>query len=152
MYCSAVNLTKVFRLVPTLAGADRLGRGCVAGAVAPAAFRPKVFRNLKRIDPHVVPPRRFVPAGVQFTVVVAAKRDGELITDLAAHRPRLGEPDVMGVARRRAAENARLGRDKFQVLLVADAARFGEGEGAFVDRTGVLPLMLPPVLPMLAWC
>ncbi len=52
----------------------------------------------------------------------AAERDGELIADLAAERPLLGEADVVRVAGLAAADEAGLGGDKLEVGLVAVAA------------------------------
>ena len=66
-------------------------------------------------------------------MVTAAQRHGELVARLAAKRPGLRKAQVMGIARLAAADQARLPGDEFEMLLVADAPRFGECEGAFVD-------------------
>ena len=66
-------------------------------------------------------------------MVAAAQRDGELVTRLAAKRPRLRNAQVMGIGGLAAADQARLVGDKSQMVLIADAPRLGECEGAFVD-------------------
>ncbi len=70
---------------------------------------------------------------VKLAVVAAAQRNGELVTRLAAKRPRLRNTQVMGIGRLAAADQARLVGDKSQMVLVADAPRLREREGAFVD-------------------
>lgn len=56
------------------------------------------------------PPRNFVTGLMKLTVMAAAKRDGELVADLEAERPRLGKAKVMRVGRLTAANEAGLGR------------------------------------------
>jgi hypothetical protein len=64
--------------------------------------------NLQRFDAHIVPPGGFVAAVVEFAVMGPAERHGKIVADLAGHRPRLGEADMMGIGRRGAAKQARL--------------------------------------------
>src|SRR5579862_992310 len=71
---------------------------------------------------------------VDLAVVSAAERDGELVADLAAKRAALGEAQMVGVAGLAAADQAGLPGDEADVIAVADAAGFGEGEGGLVDR------------------
>ena len=62
-----------------------------------------------------------------------AERDGELVADLAAHGVGLGEADMVRIRRCGAAEQARLGSDVAQVLLVAHAVGLWEGEDTLLD-------------------
>lgn len=75
------------------------------------------------IDPGLFPPTRFVAKAVQLAMVAAAERHGELIADLAPQRAALCEPQMMGVDRFAAADQARLFGDESDVVLVADASR-----------------------------
>ena len=52
-------------------------------------FQPKGARSDSRINPGIFPPRGFIAAAMQLAVMAPAQRYGELITDLAAKRPRL---------------------------------------------------------------
>ena len=74
----------------------------------PIGLAPQLLRDVDRIDAHVVPPGGFVAAVVEFAMMGAAERDGELVADFAAHGARLGEANVMGIGGRGAAEQARL--------------------------------------------
>ncbi len=78
---------------------------------------------------------------MELAVVAAAQRDGELVADLAAKCPRLRDAQVMGIAGLAAADQARLAGDKPQMVLIADAPRLGECEGAFVDAVGRISCM-----------
>jgi hypothetical protein len=62
---------------------------------------------------------------VQLAMVDATHRNGELITDLAAERPRLRKTQMMGIGRRTAAHQAWLGRNEFAVVFVAQANGLG---------------------------
>ena len=68
----------------------------------------------------------------------AAEGDGELVANLAAERLGLGEADVMRVGRDCATENTRLRCDVAEMVLVAEAAGFAEGESALVDPVAKL--------------
>ena len=80
-----------------------------------------------------MPPGAFVADVVELAVMGTAEGDGELIADLTAESLGLGEADVMGVGRGGATENARLRCDVAEMVLVAEATGFAEGEGALVD-------------------
>jgi hypothetical protein len=80
-----------------------------------------------------VPPGGFVAAVVKVAVMWATQGHGEFVADLAAKGARLREAEVMCVTRYGAAQEAGLRRDEAEMLLVANAMRFGQGEGAFVD-------------------
>ena len=71
---------------------------------------------------------------MHIAVMLAAERDGELIADLAAERPRLSKADVVRLGWPGAAENARLRRDVPQMLLVTDASWLVQSQRALIDR------------------
>jgi len=104
---------------------------------------PQFFRDRSRIDSGLLPPCRFITVTMQFAMVSAAERDGELVTDLAAERSALCEAEVMGVGRLPFADQAGLLRDVTEVIAVADAPRLGEGECGFVDGFTGSRLALP---------
>jgi len=56
---------------------------------------------------------------MQGFVMVAAQRHGEFVADFASQSSRLGEADVMGIAGCSPADQAPLGSDKGQMILVA---------------------------------
>ena len=97
-------------------------------------FIPELQSDIDRIDAHVVPPSRFIATVVHIPMVLPAERHGELVTDLAAKRSRLGEANVVRLGWPSAAENARLRRHMPQMLLVANALWLVEGERTLVDR------------------
>ena len=70
---------------------------------------------------------------MQLPVVPAAERHRELIADLETHCPGLGKPQVMGIARLPATDQARLRSDKLEMRFVTQPLRFCEGELALVD-------------------
>ncbi len=80
-----------------------------------------------------VPPCSLVTAAVNFTMVTAAERDGELIADLASQRPKLGKANMVRIRRLPSTDQAGLPRDELQVIFVASSARLGEGQRALVD-------------------
>ena len=63
---------------------------------------------------------------MQVAVVDAAKRHGELVTDLAPKCTRLPKPDVMGIRRPPAADEARLRTHEISMRFIAFADRFHE--------------------------
>ena len=63
-----------------------------------------------------------------------AERHGELIADFARQRLPLDETKVMWIAGLTPADQAGLRCHKLQMSFVAVAARFGEGERAFIDH------------------
>src|SRR5262245_61414492 len=76
-----------------------------------------------------------------FRVMNCAKRNYEFIADLKTQPPRLGVANVMGLRRRSTANQARLTRDKSQMLFRAQTLWLANGEGAFVDsRSSPEPL------------
>ena len=77
---------------------------------------------------------------MHLAVVSPAQRYGELVADLAAECLKLRKPKMMRVRGLTAADQARLFGDEPDMVLVANATRFGQGEGALVDtaRTRLL--------------
>ena len=67
-----------------------------------------------------------------------AEGDGELVADFAAECLWLGKADVMGVGRDRATDKAALRGNMAEMVLVAKAPGFAEGERALVDPVAKL--------------
>ena len=82
-------------------------------------YFPKASRDFQGIYSVTVPPRAFIAGLVQLPMMSAAKRDRELITHLEANGSGLRKPQVMGIGRLPAADEARLRGNEFQVCLVA---------------------------------
>src|SRR5437870_4237517 len=61
--------------------------------------RPKLSRRFHRGNLQVDPPSHFVAMAMQFMMVLATERHGELVADLTSERPGLRELEVMGIAR-----------------------------------------------------
>lgn len=98
------------------------------------------------INADILPPGRLVTAAVDLAMVPATQWDGELIADLAAQRAALGKTQVMGIARRTAADHARLLSDESDVLTIANTPRFGESKHGLVDGPGALLTGAPTAL------
>jgi hypothetical protein len=97
-------------------------------------FEPEVPGDRHRIDRTLAPPFGLFSITVKLAMVAAAQRHSELIADLAAKRSGLRKPQVMGVARLAAADQAGLLRHMAHVVAIADSARLGERQEALVDR------------------
>lgn len=95
---------------------------------------PQFLRHLERIDVGGFsgPPSQLVAGLVKLAMMGSAKRNGELIADLAAEGPAWGKSQMMGVGGATAAEQARLAGDKPQVLFAAPSWQMPEGEGASI--------------------
>ena len=63
---------------------------------------------------------------MELAMVAAAEGDCELVADLASERAALDEAKVVGVGGLPATDQTGMGGDKFDVLAVTRAARFGE--------------------------
>ena len=81
----------------------------------------------------VLPPAPFVSGGVVHCMVDGTKRHGELIAHFEPETSWLGVADVMSVARRSSANEARLLGDKAEMLLAAEPFRLADGKNALVD-------------------
>jgi hypothetical protein len=95
---------------------------------------PQIVRDWFGIDTRSFP--GFVAVAMDFAMVPAAERDGELIADLTAERAALCESQVMGVAGLAAADQTRLPGDEPDVVAIADAARLRESKHGLVDGAG----------------
>src|SRR5271163_2971769 len=78
----------------------------------------------QRVDADSSPPRGFIAVGVKITVMQSTDRDRILVTDLAPNCARLGESNMVRLARRAATDNARLSGDELAVFLIAQADSF----------------------------
>ena len=105
----------------------------VYGSAPLVRLVPKPCGDREGVYPHVVPPGDLVAGGVEFAMVAAAERHGELVADFGAERPRLGEADVVRVGRGPAAQDARLGGDVAQMVLVTNPSGLTQNQHALVD-------------------
>ena len=97
-------------------------------------FEPKLAGGDGWVDPGSAPPSDLITMTMKLAVMSPTQRHGELVADLAAKRPALGETQVMGVGRFAAADQTGLLRYKAHMVAIADAPRLGMGENRFVDR------------------
>ena len=101
----------------------------------------------RRIDSDFPPPCGFIAATVDLAMVSAAERDGELIADLAAECPALGEAQMVGIRRDAAADQARVLGHLSDVLPVPNPAGLRQGQRPLVDPCGPgSPPRRPPSL------
>jgi hypothetical protein len=75
----------------------------------------------------LAPPCGLVTVAVNLAVMSTAERDGEFVADLAPECAMLGKANVVRICGLPSADQAGLHRDELQVVLVAKAARLGEG-------------------------
>jgi hypothetical protein len=99
-------------------------------------LRPQCRGDSERIDSGLRPPFGFITAAVDLTMMDTAKRDRELVADLAPERRMLGKPEMVRVSRPPATDQARLFADELDMRFVADPARLGPRQGSY---------RLPPV-------
>jgi hypothetical protein len=71
---------------------------------------------------------------MQFAMVTATQRNGELVTDFATECRVLREAQMMSVRRLSAANQARLLGNEPDMIAVAQPARLREIENALIDR------------------
>ena len=71
-------------------------------------FNPERMCGERRINANFSPPRAFVTAAMEFAMVAATKRNGELIANLSTKGSALREAQVMSIGRRATADQARL--------------------------------------------
>jgi hypothetical protein len=109
-----------------------------------ARLRPQRRGDEVRIDAAPAPPGGFTAAAVDLAMVNAADRHRELVADFAAERPRLRKPQMMGVGGLPPADQAGLGGDEPQVLLVPDAPRLADRKDAFVDAPAEAAALIEP--------
>src|SRR5258708_7658047 len=70
---------------------------------------PKHPRRRDGINSPSLPPADFVSGAMVVPVMCSAQRHRELVADLASHRARLSEPEVMGVGGASPTDQTRLG-------------------------------------------
>jgi hypothetical protein len=68
------------------------------------AFEPEGSGGDHRVGTDFLPPGRFVTKAMELAVMASAKRNRELVTDLAAQRPVLRKAQVTSVGRLAAAD------------------------------------------------
>ena len=83
------------------------------GGLWTMAILPKLHSNLHRIDLEIVPPSLFVSNSMNFSVMSAAERHSEFITNLETDCPRLRKAQMMRIGWLPAAHQTRLRSDEF---------------------------------------
>ena len=97
-------------------------------------FEPQRSRGAGRIESELLPPCRFIPVTMHFTMMSSAQRDRELITGLAPERPVLRKAQMVGIAGLTSADQAGLLGNKPHMIAIANAAWLGMAEDVFIDR------------------
>ena len=90
------------------------------------SFGPKAGRRGQWINLLLFPPATLIALPVKFTVVQSANGNGEPVADFSSHRALLSEPDVVGIGRRAAADQARLSGHKSQMVAIAFRYRLAD--------------------------
>ena len=101
-------------------------------AVGPRVL-PQFECDRQRIDIAPLPPCGFVTMPVQLAMMATAERYGEFVADFEAETPCSRKAHMVGIAGLPGTDQARLFGDKPKVVLIAMAARLGEGQHALVD-------------------
>jgi hypothetical protein len=70
---------------------------------------------------------------MDLSMVHPAERHRKFVTNLAAQRPGLREPKMMGIAGLASTDKAGLRSDELEMRLVAVTSRFADRQHAFVD-------------------
>ena len=99
-------------------------------------LQPKFAGGCGRINASLLPPCRFVATSMDLAMMTATERHCELVADLAAERPVLGEAQMMRICRPATANQAWLLGYKPDVPAVANPARLGMGELTLVNARG----------------
>jgi hypothetical protein len=68
----------------------------------------------------------FVSAAVQFAMMEPTQRYGKFVAHFASERPLLDKSKMMRIGRAAAADEARLRRDEFEVIPIAEANGFAD--------------------------
>ena len=87
------------------------------------AFRPELLGHLQRLYSMSLPPVFFTTCSMKRAVMGETDGNGPLIADLARHCPRLGMPDVMGVAWPAITDQAGLRGHELEVGAISHATR-----------------------------
>jgi len=96
--------------------------------------QPQCSSGDRWINTQFFPPPGFITAAMDFTMMTSAKRNGELIADLAPHRAALGEAKVMGISGLPPADQAGVRGDKLDVFAVTMPPRLRQRQDALVNR------------------
>jgi len=96
-------------------------------------LKPKCAGSRKRIYPGVPPPRPFIAAAMDLTVMRATERHREFIAHFATERTRLREPQMMRIRRPATANKTGLFDYVPDMAPITNTARFRERENAFID-------------------
>src|SRR6516164_10369911 len=104
------------------------------------SFKPERPGGRKRTYSGVLPPRFFIAATMDFTVMRATQWDRELIAHPATEGPRLRKAQVMSIGRPPTTNQARLLHDVPDMFAIANPPRLGEHQHALIDLwcTGLL--------------
>ena len=86
-----------------------------------------------RVNPGFFPPVAFVTVAMNLAMMPSTECDNPLVADLSPKCAALREAQMMGIGRCAAADKARLGRDKSEMILVPNATRLGMGKFALVN-------------------
>jgi len=73
---------------------------------------------------------------MEVAVMCSAQRHREFVADLAPHRPRLGEPEMVRISGVSPADQTGLRRHELEMSFVAESPRLADREHAFVDFGG----------------
>ena len=95
-------------------------------------FKPERAGCREWIYSDIPPPRSFITAAMDLTVMPATYRHRKFVTHLATERSRLREPEMVRIRRPAAANQARLFDDVPDMVAVPNTARFGEGKDALI--------------------
>jgi hypothetical protein len=99
-------------------------------------LEPQLPRFDHRINSHLKPPDRFVPAAMNLAMMATAQWHREFITYLAAQGLALRKSHMVGIRWLAAADQARLLGNVPDVIAVADSSRLGERKHALVNSSG----------------
>ena len=94
---------------------------------------PEHPRRRDGINSPSLPPGDFVAETMVVPVMGSTERDAEFVADLASHRARLREPQMVGVGGASAADQARLRRHELEVRFVSMPARLADRKQALID-------------------
>ena len=97
---------------------------------------PELPRRIDRINGLSTPPGDFVSDAMVFPVMSSAQRDREFVADLASHRARLSEPQMVGVSGASPADQTRLRRHELEMRFIAMPTWLADRELAFLDFGG----------------
>ncbi len=113
-------------------------------------FKPECAGRDRRIDSYVPPPRDFIAAVMDLAMVSATQWNGELIADFTAESATLCKSEVVGICGAATTNETRVLSDSFDVIPIANPARFRQGQHTLIDRVGSRATRWLPCIPI-AW-